>query len=183
MHYKAKALFIGCIAIAIAGLIGLALSARSVPTGVPVEKSTAATKEGPVEKRAPDASTFVRFNSPAFGNRSSKVLVVEWFDPECEGCRAIHPAFEKIVFDYSDRVHFVLRYMPFHKNSLYAAAVLEEARQLEKFKEALNVLFQKQLRMGQSRRAPARVDSNLPGENRHTEGEARADLRHSETRG
>lgn len=141
---KYKVLFIGCIAIAIAGLIGLALYARSVPNAVPVEKQRPVSKERPVQKQAPDTSTFVRFHSPAFGNRSSKVLVVEWFDPECEGCRAIHPAFEKIVFDYSDRVHFVLRYMPFHKNSLYAAAVLEEARELGKFKEALNILFQKQ---------------------------------------
>ena len=34
--------------------------------------------------------------------------------------------------------------MPFHKNSLYAAAVLEEAWELGKFKEALSIMFQRQ---------------------------------------
>ena len=78
-------------------------------------------------------------------------MVVEWFDPECEGCRAIHPVFSKIMADYSDRVHFVLRYMPFHSNSLYAASVLEEARELGKFKEALNLIFEKQPEWGSHR--------------------------------
>ncbi len=134
-----KAVVIGSIAIALAGLIALSFYQKSGPNKVPLEKQTA------------DTSNFVRWHSPAFGNRSSRVLVVEWFDPECEGCREIHPSFEKIMAEYSDRVHFVLRYMPFHSNSMYASSVLEEARELGKFKEALNVIFEKQPEWGNHR--------------------------------
>jgi protein-disulfide isomerase len=78
----------------------------------------------------------------------ARVMVVEWFDPECESCRAIHPIFEKIVSDYKDRVHFVLRYMPYHAGSMVAASALEEAREHGKFDEALNLLFEKQPEWG-----------------------------------
>lgn len=92
--------------------------------------------------------SFVRAHSPTFGNTMARVTVVEWFDPECESCRAIHPAFKKIVERYKDRVHFVLRYMPYHAGSMYAASVLEEARELGKFEEALDILFEKQPEWG-----------------------------------
>ncbi len=105
----------------------------------------------PEQPAAPVPSTsesFVRSHSPTFGNTMGRVTVVEWFDPECESCRAIHPAFKKIVSDYKDRVHFVLRYMPYHEGSMYAASVLEEAREQGKFEEALDVLFEKQPEWG-----------------------------------
>ena len=127
-----------CVVAAVAGV--MALGAYLTPSS----KKTPEQTKGPALKERAPASNLVRWHSPAFGNKLSPVLVVEWFDPECEGCRAIHPSFEKIMSDYSDRVHFVLRYMPFHTNSLYAAAVLEEARELGRFKEALNILFARQ---------------------------------------
>lgn len=135
---------IGAIAAAIVGLTALAYYTNATSRTVPVQNETTAQKATPVKAPSADRSILVRWHSPSFGNKSAGVTVVEWFDPECEGCRAVHPAFEKIMFDYSDRVHFVLRYMPFHKNSLYAASVLEEARELGKFKEALTILFQRQ---------------------------------------
>ena len=110
-------------------------------------------KEAPAAQQGPSTSNFAVKNSPAFGNMMSRVVVVEWFDPECEGCRAVHPGFEKIISDYSSRVYFVLRYMPFHSNSMYAASVLEEARELGKFKEALDIIFEKQPEWG-SHHAP-----------------------------
>ena len=92
--------------------------------------------------------TFIRPYSPVYGVQDSKVLVVEWFDPECESCRLIHPTFKKIVSDYQDRVQFALRYMPYHGNSLYVASVLEEARELGKFEAALDIVFDKQPEWG-----------------------------------
>ena len=75
-------------------------------------------------------------------------MVVEWFDPECESCRAIHPILKQIVSEYKDRVHFVFRYMPYHSNSTYAASVLEEAKEIGKFEEALDIIFDKQTECG-----------------------------------
>jgi protein-disulfide isomerase len=87
---------------------------------------------------------FVRPHSPTYGNALARVVVVEWFDPECEACRFVHPMVKKVVADYKDRVQFVLRYMPYHKNSMLAASALEEARELGKFDEALDLLFETQ---------------------------------------
>jgi protein-disulfide isomerase len=105
----------------------------------------------PPAKPVASPFAFTPGESPSYGNMMARVIVHEWLDPECEGCRAMHPIFEKIVADYSDRVHFVVRYMPLHKNSLYASAVLEEARELGKFKEALDILFEKQPEWGDHR--------------------------------
>ncbi len=94
------------------------------------------------------AESFVRAHSPSFGNTMGRVTVVEWFDPECESCRIVHPIFKKIVDRYKDRVHFVLRYMPYHQGSMYAASALEEAREFGKFDQALDILFEKQPEWG-----------------------------------
>jgi protein-disulfide isomerase len=100
----------------------------------------------PVASVAPldSAASLIRPHSVSYGNTMARVSVVEWFDPACEACREIYPAFKRLISKYSDRVHFVLRYMPYHEGSLFAAAVLEEAREIGKFDEALHVLFEKQ---------------------------------------
>ena len=90
----------------------------------------------------------IREHSPTFGNSLARVTVVQWFDPECESCREIHPVFKQIVTDYKDRVYFVLRYMPYHADSMFAASALEEARELGKFEEALDLLFEMQPEWG-----------------------------------
>lgn len=130
---KSRALVLGVTAVAFA-------------VGVILWFSLSQTKEparGEASSAAP-AQSIRPGQHPTFGNMMARVTVVEWLDPECEGCRAMHPLFKKIVADYGPRVHFVIRYMPFHGNSLYAASALEEARELGKFSEALDILFEKQ---------------------------------------
>jgi protein-disulfide isomerase len=141
-----KKLYIASAVLALFAVFALVLYATSEPRNPAVQKQAAGQAQAPAPKL--DPAYFVRFHSPSFGNRSSGVVVVEWLDPECEGCRAIHPAMVRIMAEYSDRVYFVFRYMPFHSNSLYAASVLEEARELGKFKEALNIIFEKQPEWG-----------------------------------
>ena len=141
---KRLTIVIAVLAIAIG--VGFGLLSPPAENPKPIAKqSPAPSKQG--------ASPFalVPGQSPSYGNMMARVIVHEWLDPECEGCRAMHPVFEKVVTDYSDRVHFVLRYMPLHKNSLYASAVLEEARELGKFKEALDILCEKQPEWGSHR--------------------------------
>lgn len=103
-------------------------------------------KSGEAPASAPALPTaafenFIRPHSPSFGNRMARATVVEWPDPECEACAAMHPIVEKIIGEYEERVHFVIRYMPFHVSSVYAACALEEARELGKFDEAMDTLF------------------------------------------
>jgi protein-disulfide isomerase len=132
---KNKLFVLGAVALAALALIVLKFSKPSQ------------TLNEPVPERVAQVS-LVRAHSPTFGNTLARVTVVEWFDPQCEACRAIHPAVKKIMNDYSDRVRFVFRYMPYHSGSMIAASALEEARELGKFKEALELLFEKQPEWG-----------------------------------
>ena len=74
----------------------------------------------------------------------AKVTVVEFFDPECEGCAAFHPHFKNIIAEYSKDVHFVVRYMLFHGNSFPAALALEGAGKQGKYWEMYNALLERQ---------------------------------------
>ena len=89
-------------------------------------------------------STLIRFHSVSYGNPQARVTVVEFFDPECESCREMHPIMKSLISEYGQKVRFVYRYMPLHHNSLLASAALEEARELNKFDEALELLFEHQ---------------------------------------
>jgi len=133
---KNKGFVLGAVVVAILAFFALKYFAQP-PAVAPVSNAPAAIQ-----------GNFVRAHSPSMGNSMARVTVVEWFDPECESCRVIHPIFEKIVNDYKDRVHFVLRYMPYHAGSMFAATALEEARELGKFEAALNLLFEKQPEWG-----------------------------------
>jgi len=137
-------LFIVIVAIvAIGAGVGFGLWSRTADSPQPIAQQPPMTA-----KPASNPFAFVPGQSPSYGNLMARVIVHEWLDPECEGCRAMHPIFKRIVANYSDRVLFVIRYMPLHKNSLYAASVLEEARELRKFEEALEILFDKQPEWG-----------------------------------
>jgi protein-disulfide isomerase len=67
-------------------------------------------------------STLIRADSPAMGNKDAKVTLVEFLDPECEACGAIHPMVKELKFKYESKMRFVVRYMPLHGNSVLAAS-------------------------------------------------------------
>ena len=136
------------VAVVVIAALGVGVAIWSQTNDAP---SPAAQSLPPPAKPLASPFAFVPGDSPSYGNMMARVVVHEWLDPECEGCRAMHPIFQKIVADYSNRVHFIVRYMPLHKNSLYASAVLEEARELGKFNEALDILFEKQPEWGDHR--------------------------------
>ncbi|RYZ77592.1 MAG: DsbA family protein [Proteobacteria bacterium] len=100
------------------------------------------------ETPAAPMGSFTRPHSPSLGNMMAQVTVVEWFDPECESCRAIHPVLNQIIKEYGNRVRFVFRYMPYHPSSMFASSAIEEAQELGKFEEALDILFEKQPEWG-----------------------------------
>ncbi|MBM3275948.1 MAG: thioredoxin domain-containing protein, partial [Candidatus Sericytochromatia bacterium] len=78
------------------------------------------------------------------GPRDAKVTIVEFLDPECESCRAMYPMVKNLLAQYEGRVQFVVRYMPLHPNSLYAAGVLEAAGEQGRYWEMLETLFRYQ---------------------------------------
>jgi protein-disulfide isomerase len=46
------------------------------------------------------------------GDAKSKVVVVEYSDPECPYCVALHPTMKQVRSEYEDKVAFVYRYFP-----------------------------------------------------------------------
>jgi protein-disulfide isomerase len=97
--------------------------------------------------RADDA-LLVREWSPELGPTMARIVLVEFMDPECESCRAVHPIVKKILADYENKIRFVVRYMPFHHNSELAAKWLEASREQNKYWEALDALFETQPQWG-----------------------------------
>ena len=47
-----------------------------------------------------DRAVLTRFHSPTFGDPAAKVEIVEFFDPACEACRAMHPFVKKLLEEH-----------------------------------------------------------------------------------
>lgn len=86
----------------------------------------------------------VRPHSPTLGPATAPVTLVEFLDPECEACGAMHPIVKQLMREFDGRVRLVVRYMPFHSNSAYAASLLEGAREQGKYWELMEVFFARQ---------------------------------------
>lgn len=89
-------------------------------------------------------STLVPTYAPTMGPPDAPVTIVEFLDPECEACSAMNPIVKKIMKEYDGKIRLVVRYMPFHQNSKFAANILEGARIEGKYWEALNIMFKDQ---------------------------------------
>jgi protein-disulfide isomerase len=94
-------------------------------------------------------NTLVRPDSPTLGPADAPVTVVEFLDPECESCGAFHPTVKRILKDYDGKVRLVVRYMPFHPNSVLAASVTEAAGEQGRYWEMQELLFSRQPEWGE----------------------------------
>ncbi len=89
-------------------------------------------------------SLLMRSYSPSQGPEQAAVTVVEFFDPECESCRAMYPIVKQVMAEFGGQVRLVIRYMPLHPNSVYAASLLEAARVQNKYWEFLDIVMLRQ---------------------------------------
>jgi len=95
-----------------------------------------------------DSSLLVRGDSPTLGPLLARVTLVKFLDPECESCRRMHPITKRVLREYDGHVRLVIRYLPLHLNSKYAATVLEAAGEQRRYWEMLDVLFEYQPQWG-----------------------------------
>ena len=86
----------------------------------------------------------IKEHNPKLGPDDAKVKLVEFLDPECEACSAMASVTKQLLKEFEGKVQLVVRYMPFHGNSMKAATFLEEAREQGKYWEALSTLFENQ---------------------------------------
>jgi protein-disulfide isomerase len=115
-------------------------------------KSEVASNQ-PAESGRVSSSLLVKDWSPSHGPVMARVVLVEFLDPECESCRAMHPIVKRVLARYEGRIRYVIRYMPYHHNSKLAASWLEAAGEQGKYWQALDALFEAQPAWG-SHHAP-----------------------------
>lgn len=126
-------------------IVGFVLAANFYTPTQPVPEPSPAAASAPAG--APGASIetlLVRPYSPTQGADQAKVTIVEFFDPECESCRAMYPIVKQVMQEFDGRTKLVIRYMPLHQNSVYAASLLEAARLQNKYWEYLEVVMLRQ---------------------------------------
>lgn len=90
------------------------------------------------------AEALVRADSPRQTGSQAVLQIVEFADFECPACAAFHPHFKRFKQEYADKIDFVFRVIPIHRNSKAAAAVAYAAGEQGKFFEMHDVLFEKQ---------------------------------------
>jgi protein-disulfide isomerase len=98
------------------------------------------------ESQLPEAkrAALIRMHAPAEGKADAPVVIVEFFDPACDTCRAFYPLVKNMLKTHPDRLRLVLRYAPFHEGSDKVVALLEAARKQGKFWETLEAVFASQ---------------------------------------
>ncbi|MBP6948497.1 MAG: DsbA family protein [Candidatus Pacebacteria bacterium] len=81
------------------------------------------------------------------GKQNSKVMVVEYSDPECPYCIQLSPTLKKLQADYGDKVGFVYRHFPLtqiHKNAFDESRAIACAGKIggsSKYYEYINALY------------------------------------------
>ena len=100
--------------------------------------------QGTNEPAVVEKTPLVRDYSPVIGPEGAQVTIVEFFDPSCEGCRAIYPYVKQIMAAYPDKVRLVLRYVLFHKGSEEAVRILETAREQGIYEPVLDAVMEAQ---------------------------------------
>ncbi|QLQ10100.1 MAG: thioredoxin domain-containing protein [Nocardioidaceae bacterium] len=94
----------------------------------------------------------VREDSHVLGEEgSSEVVLVEFLDFECEGCRAAYPIVEGLREEYAGQVTFVARYFPLpgHFNAERAARAVESAARQGEFEAMYQRMFETQAQWGE----------------------------------
>jgi protein-disulfide isomerase len=112
--------------------------------------------------KAPVASfklpeNLVRPDSPMIDVPDSSTTLIEFLDPECESCAAFYPIVKEVLKEYSGKVRFVVRYMPYHTSSLMAIAATESAGLQGKYWEMQELLFLKAAEWGHRERPDPEV--------------------------
>jgi protein-disulfide isomerase len=95
-----------------------------------------------------NAELLVKKYSPSMGPDDAQVYLVEFLDPECESCRQFYPHVKNLMKEFEGKIKLVIRYAPFHHNSVFAIKTLEAARKQGKYWEALETLFNFQPKWG-----------------------------------
>lgn len=134
---KNKLLIVGSI---ILTLLTIFMIAVKLYRNSEAEKTSFLTQE--------NAKILMREYSPRLGAENPQVYLVEFLDPECESCREFYPIVKGLMSEFEGKIQLIIRYAPFHPNSIMAIRILEAARIQNRYWETLELLFQYQPQWG-----------------------------------
>lgn len=137
---KKIAIIFGSLAVI---LLGLGLFFRSQKNNMDSEQA----------KKA-EGAQLVREHSYAKGKLDSTVTLVEYYDPECEACKAFYPMVNEIMDRYGDKIKLVVRPIALHSSSDMAIRLTYAAGKQGKFWEMFNLLFERQDEWGHKQFPP-----------------------------
>ena len=95
-----------------------------------------------------DFEALIGEKDPYKGDPDSPVTILEFFDPNCPHCKALHPLMKKVVAQYEDRARFVYKPVTLWQYSIGQNASLWAAAEEGKFFELLDLQFERQQRGG-----------------------------------
>lgn len=128
-------IFIGAALVLLGGLIVLSTQNRIDVSEFDATKIIAANeKDGSI-------------GDHVYGNKDSKVVLVEYGDYQCPGCAGAFERVKNVAERYKDQIAFVFRNLPLtqiHPNARAAAAVAEAAGKQGKFWEMHDKIYQTQ---------------------------------------
>ena len=91
-----------------------------------------------------DFASLVNFFDPSVGNPDASVTVIEYFDPNCGGCKAFHEVVMPVVHSHVDQARFVFKPFVLWNHSVIQAEALYAAAQEGKFFEMLAYQYEMQ---------------------------------------
>jgi protein-disulfide isomerase len=93
-----------------------------------------------------EQSALASAHSPALGDASARVHVVEFLDPACETCALFFPLVKQMMADNPGKIRLSVRHVAFHNGSDYVVRVLEASRKQDKYWQTLDALLTSQAR-------------------------------------
>lgn len=115
-------------------LAGLVFATREEEVDVSNVEPNGIINEGPIADHV-------------YGNPEAEVVLIEYGDFQCPGCKALYPNVKMIKEDYKEDLAFVFRNYPLtsiHPNALAAATAAEAAGLQDKFYEMHDLLYENQ---------------------------------------
>ena len=83
-------------------------------------------------------------HSPALGEASARVHIVEFIDPACETCAQFFPLVKQLMADNPGKIRLSIRHVAFHNGSDYVVRLLEASRKQDKYLPTLEALLASQ---------------------------------------
>jgi protein-disulfide isomerase len=135
MSGKAWIIFVAVCVVLFGGLVVYSGRDRVDVSGVDTNKIQAASESNG------------SIGDHVYGDKNAKVVLIEYGDFQCPGCKAAYPTLKSVKEKYEGQIAFVFRNFPLtniHPNARAAAAAAEAAGKLGKYWEMHDILFENQ---------------------------------------